>query len=211
MTAELTHDSGCNQQHRPRQQCNGPIAEARRHQAALSPSSEPASTSSTWITESLGATIQALPVGGVIGWITSRWIGAALEALPAFAVAVVWLGSRPASVQYSDFGYLPFIALAPTLGWFWRGGLGCAMAPAAWSVRVTLITVAATMWASANDHSVIVFSRGPVREADYERCCGPAFELGMHAALAAAVLTSLVSAYAIGWWRGGQEHGSHKP
>jgi hypothetical protein len=38
MTLELAHEPGCNQRHKRRQRCNGPVAEARRAEREQEPS-----------------------------------------------------------------------------------------------------------------------------------------------------------------------------
>jgi hypothetical protein len=109
------------------------------------------------------------------------------------------LGSRPESVQYSDFYVLHLLALLPPIGWLSRAAMGCALGVFTWSLRIALIMAAMLMWARANDHQAIKIEDNDFFYHDY--CCRPAWLAGMHTALASAVVVSAASAYAVGWWK----------
>lgn len=184
MTMELAHESGCNERHTNRQQCNGPVVDARRLEA---PPPRPPE-----IDQSTGYEYDWVP------WRPSARFAAVLELVPGVAVAVVWIGSLPASLHYDDFAYLHLVALLPSFGWLWRGLGGCLTTPLVWITRLVLITIAAFMWLGANDLAWPF----PDRPADNysDHCCRPAYQIGMHSALAAAVTISALSAYGVGWW-----------
>ena len=112
-------------------------------------------------------------------------------------MAVVWLGSRPDSVKYSDFTPLQILALLPPFGWLLRGGTGCGWGTLTWCLRLGLIYAAANMWARANDHQVVKIEDLGFFYHDY--CCRTEWLLGMNIAMALAVAATLVSAYFL--WR----------
>lgn len=186
MTMELAHESGCDERHTHRQQCNGPAADARRLGSAPRrlEIDQPNREAFVW-----------LP------WRPSARLAAALELVPGVAVAIVWIGSLPASLHYNDFAYLHLVALLPSFGWLWRGLGGCYTTPFVWMTRLVLISAAAFMWLGANDlDGLLVIDDRPTD--NYEsHCCEAAYQLGMHSALAAAVALSALSSYAVGWWR----------
>jgi hypothetical protein len=131
-------------------------------------------------------------------------LGALLELVPGLAVLVVWIGSRPESLKYSDFAPLQIVALLPALGWLWRDiWVGFGLALGGWVVRLALITTAAFMWAGANDHQVIKIEDRP-SGADIAYCCHEGFTIGMHAALGGAVALSALSAFGVATWELGE-------
>lgn len=182
MTTELSHEAGCDRRHTRRQQCTGPPAEERRVARIRALESKPGG----------GPGLQA--DDGWPGWLTSPKFGAALELVPAVALAIVWIGSLSASHRYHDFGYVHLIAGLPSFGWLWRRPVGYVAVPVVWITRGGLIWFAGIMWASANDYGHWFNNYG-------DSCCRPAFQIGMHTLLAAAVAVSVLSAYGVGWWR----------
>ncbi len=185
MTTDFNHESGCDKRHPNSQACNGPVADARRaerNRAIALARAQHGNGNESWIS-----------------WRPAARFGAAFEAIPGIAVAIVWIGSLPESHQYHDFGYLHLIALLPAIGWFWRGAVGCGIAPTVWFARLILLAVAASMWGRANDHvSIFVFSDHPPADV---HCCRPAYQAAMHLAMASLVALSALSAYGVGWWR----------
>ncbi len=182
MTVEAAHEPGCDLHHTRRQQCTGPVVDARRRERILA------------LEPSRGERAGAQASNGWPSWLTSPRFGAALEMVPAVALAIIWIGSLSASVRYHDLAYLHMLAAAPSFGWLWRRPIGYVAVPIVWLVRGGLIWVAGIMWASANDYGHWFNNYG-------DSCCRPAYQLGMHTLLAAAVATSVLSAYAVGWWR----------
>ncbi len=186
MSPEVVHEAGCDERHGSRQQCNGSAAEARRDAEV----------------KARGDAAQTIPPATelqVWPWFASPKFGAALELIPGLSIALVWLGSRPESIKYSDFVPFHVLALLPPFGWLWRGGAGCAAGLVAWSLRIILIVSATIMWARANDHQPLRIESHDFFYHDY--CCRPGWLIGMHTALALAVVISVLSAYFIGWSR----------